>query len=73
MYIKRLHLALCCCELERELTRDGCNCGLPVFSLPVRCECFKEFKTRHIVSRNALTEALQGFTAHSNMYFVKII
>jgi len=58
---KRLHLAPRCCELERELTRDGCDCALPVFSLPVRCGRFREFTTRHFVSRNAPNEALQGF------------
>ena len=55
---KRLHLAPRCCELERELTRDGCDCALPVFSLPVRCGRFREFTTRHFVSRNAPNEAL---------------
>ena len=52
IYIKSFNLAPRCCELERELTRDGCNCGLPVFLLPVRCGSFRVFKTLHFVSKN---------------------
>ena len=36
--------------------RDGCDCGLPIFPLPVQYGCFREFKTCYLSQETPLTK-----------------
>ena len=62
--IKRLRLTPCCCELERELMQNRCDCGLPVFP---HLDTSESSKPCHFISRNTPNNAVQNFPNCSNV------